>query len=110
MKYLLKIKYPLLSMLSEREIDNDMLFIEHTAEQAIAVARAGHVVTDEVYDMLDKAGVMMIREATKGNVTDEQTRIFEKIMSAVQMNAIRKSTTLDPQNFSTPQISSGSAK
>lgn len=110
MEYLHKIKYPLLSMLSDREINDDMLFIEHTAEQAIAVARSGHVITDEVYDMLDKAGVAMIREASRGVVTDEQTRIFEKIMSAVQMNALRKTATLDPEGFLMSQVNSGSSK
>lgn len=98
--YLCKIKYPLRSMLSQSEIENDLLFIEHTAEQAIVVARSGHVVTDEVYNMLDKAGVAMIRQATGGVITDEQSRIFEKIMSAVQMNAIRKSALTDPDVLS----------
>lgn len=86
MVYLKKIKYPLASMISENELSQDMLFIEHMAEQAIASAKLGSTITSEAYDILDKAGVAMIRAASQGIVSDEQARIFEKIMSAIQLN------------------------
>jgi len=86
MEYLQKFKYPLVSMIDESELGDDMLFIEHTAEQAIISAQSGLTITHEAYEILDKAGTAMIRAATMGVVSDEQVRIFEKIMSAVQLN------------------------
>lgn len=96
MEYLQKIKYPLASMLNESQLSEDMLFIEHTAEQAIFSAKSGSTITSEAYNILDKAGVAMIRAASLGVVSDEQARIFEKIMSAIQLNAPKFEGPDDP--------------
>ena len=90
MEYLTSYKFPLRSMLTDDAISNDSLFIEHIAEQAIMVARAGGIVTDETYDMLDKAGMEMIHMASRGKITEEQTRVFDKIWSAVQLNSAHR--------------------
>lgn len=86
MNYLKAFKYPLRYMVDDLDLEGDMLFIEHIAEQSISVAKAGMRVTPDVYNMLDRAGVTLIKAASLGAVTDEQARVFEKIMSAVQLN------------------------
>jgi len=87
MEYLRAIKYPLSQMIGPESLSDDMLFIEHIAEQAILSAKSGACVTPDVYDLLDRAGVALVRAASIKPATDEQARIFEKIMAAVQLNS-----------------------
>ena len=108
MEYLRKFKYPLRSMLTDDAVDDEMLFIEHVAEQAIDTANRGHTITEDAYGVLDKAGLAMIRRASTGVVTEDQARIFDKILSAVQLNARYRNSGFE--SYITTGPLSGSSK
>lgn len=89
-----KFRYPLTTHIENLFKDNgavdEMLFIEHIADLAISTAQSGDRLDDDAYSLLDRAAVHMIQSAAKKKVTEEASRVFDKIWTAVQLNTVNQ--------------------
>jgi hypothetical protein len=84
------IRYPLVSHIDAELFktgSDDLVFMEQVAELSIAAGKKGLLISDEAFELLDLAGAALVERANEtGSVTEGETRIFDKIISAVKMS------------------------